>query len=194
MRSLAAAFRLAGLELLARRRRILALLVSAGYLLYIALLSAGYYYNLTGHEPDQSFRTLGNNRTPFPDDWPFMGSVVAAKRPPHPHLPNLITERIRMRESRQARDWPRDPCAWRSPPRAASVGPGPFLHADVLRLHRRAFLDDGAGPGGIRWSAAPGAGVLALVVPLLVLQPDFGQTMLIALVWGALFFIAGMPP
>jgi cell division protein FtsW len=27
---------------------------------------------------------------------------------------------------------------------------------------------------------------------LLVLQPDFGQTMLIALVWGALFFMAGM--
>jgi cell division protein FtsW len=35
-------------------------------------------------------------------------------------------------------------------------------------------------------------GLLALVVPLLVLQPDFGQTMLIALVWGVLFFIAGM--
>jgi cell division protein FtsW len=30
------------------------------------------------------------------------------------------------------------------------------------------------------------------VVALLVLQPDFGQTMLIALVWGALFFMAGM--
>lgn len=30
------------------------------------------------------------------------------------------------------------------------------------------------------------------VVSLLVLQPDFGQTMLIALVWGALFFMAGM--
>ena len=29
-------------------------------------------------------------------------------------------------------------------------------------------------------------------VGVLVLQPDFGQTMLIALVWGALFFIAGM--
>ena len=29
-------------------------------------------------------------------------------------------------------------------------------------------------------------------VPLLVIQPDFGQTMLIALVWGALFFMAGM--
>ena len=34
--------------------------------------------------------------------------------------------------------------------------------------------------------------LLGLVIPLLVLQPDFGQTMLIALVWGALFFIAGM--
>jgi cell division protein FtsW len=34
--------------------------------------------------------------------------------------------------------------------------------------------------------------LLLLVVPLLVLQPDFGQTMLVALVWGALFFIAGM--
>ena len=31
-----------------------------------------------------------------------------------------------------------------------------------------------------------------MVVALLVLQPDFGQTMLIALVWGALFFMAGM--
>ena len=30
------------------------------------------------------------------------------------------------------------------------------------------------------------------MVALLVLQPDFGQTMLIALVWGALFFMAGM--
>jgi cell division protein FtsW len=34
--------------------------------------------------------------------------------------------------------------------------------------------------------------LLGLVIPLLVLQPDFGQTMLIALVWGALFFMAGM--
>jgi cell division protein FtsW len=30
------------------------------------------------------------------------------------------------------------------------------------------------------------------VVTVLVAQPDFGQTMLIALVWGALFFMAGM--
>lgn len=35
-------------------------------------------------------------------------------------------------------------------------------------------------------------GLLLLVIAVLVLQPDFGQTMLIALVWGALFFMAGM--
>src|ERR1700686_2353224 len=34
--------------------------------------------------------------------------------------------------------------------------------------------------------------LLGVVVSLLVRQPDFGQTMLIALVWGALFFMAGM--
>ena len=31
-----------------------------------------------------------------------------------------------------------------------------------------------------------------MTVALLVLQPDFGQTLLIALVWGALFFLAGL--
>jgi cell division protein FtsW len=35
-------------------------------------------------------------------------------------------------------------------------------------------------------------GLLLVVVALLVVQPDFGQTMLIALVWGALFYMAGM--
>jgi cell division protein FtsW len=34
--------------------------------------------------------------------------------------------------------------------------------------------------------------LLGAVVTALVLQPDFGQTMLIAAVWGALFFLAGM--
>ncbi len=33
---------------------------------------------------------------------------------------------------------------------------------------------------------------LTVVVALLVLEPDFGQTMLIVMVWGALFFMAGM--
>jgi len=35
-------------------------------------------------------------------------------------------------------------------------------------------------------------GLLLTLVALLVMEPDFGQTMLILLVWGALFFIAGM--
>jgi len=35
-------------------------------------------------------------------------------------------------------------------------------------------------------------GLLLVSVIALVLQPDFGQTMLIALVWGILFFLAGM--
>jgi cell division protein FtsW len=34
--------------------------------------------------------------------------------------------------------------------------------------------------------------LLLMVVALLVLQPDFGQTMLVVLVWSALFFMAGM--
>ncbi len=35
-------------------------------------------------------------------------------------------------------------------------------------------------------------GLLMVVVALLVMQPDFGQTVLILMVWGALFFMAGM--
>ena len=52
---------------------------------------AGYYYNLTGHAPDQSFKIKGNDRRPEPDDWPFMGSVIGSRRPPHPDLPQVIS-------------------------------------------------------------------------------------------------------
>jgi len=52
---------------------------------------AGYYYNLTGHAPDRTFHQLLNARTPYVTDWPSMASVVALKRPPHPHLPSAIT-------------------------------------------------------------------------------------------------------
>jgi hypothetical protein len=52
---------------------------------------AGYYYNLTGHAPDATFKQQGNDRRPYPEDWPYMGSVVSMKRPQHPTLPSLIT-------------------------------------------------------------------------------------------------------
>lgn len=42
-------------------------------------------------------------------------------------------------------------------------------------------------PGGIL-----AIGLLGIVLGLLVLQPDFGQTMLTAATWGILFFMAGM--
>jgi hypothetical protein len=51
----------------------------------------GYYYNLTGHPPDPRFVGLGNSRKPEPSDWPFIGSVVANRRPLHPYLPSLIS-------------------------------------------------------------------------------------------------------
>lgn len=52
---------------------------------------AGYYYNLTGHVPDQTFRTQGNDRKPQATDWPFMGSVVGSRLAPHPSLPQIIS-------------------------------------------------------------------------------------------------------
>lgn len=51
---------------------------------------AGYYYNLTGHAPDLTFKTQGNDRKPYPDDWPFMGSVVGSYRPLHKTMPQAI--------------------------------------------------------------------------------------------------------
>ena len=79
------------LPLLARQAHHLALVNSIGGTVSTNDHHAGYYYNLTGHVPDPTFLSQGNNRTPYPDDWPYMGSVVAARRERHPHLPNLIT-------------------------------------------------------------------------------------------------------
>ncbi len=79
------------LPLLAKEAHHLAVINSVGGSVNTNDHHAGYYYQLTGHVPDQSFLTLGNNRTPFPDDWPFIGAVVGAKRKPHGTLPNAIT-------------------------------------------------------------------------------------------------------
>lgn len=79
------------LPLLAKQAHHLALLRSVGATVSTNDHHAGYYYNLTGHVPDPTFLSLGNNRTPYADDWPYMGSVVAAKRPAHATLTNAIT-------------------------------------------------------------------------------------------------------
>lgn len=78
------------LPLLAKEAHHLAVINSVGGTVNTNDHHAGYYYQLTGHVPDQSFLTLGNNRTPFPDDWPFIGTVVGAKRK-HGTLPNAFT-------------------------------------------------------------------------------------------------------
>lgn len=52
---------------------------------------AGYYYHLTGHVPDPTFLSLGNDRRPYADDWPFMGTVVGQRRSNQNELPNVIT-------------------------------------------------------------------------------------------------------
>ena len=79
------------LPLLATQAHHLAVVNSIGATVNTNDHHAGYYYNLTGHVPDPTFLSLGNNRTPMPDDWPYMGCVAASRRPPHPELPNAIT-------------------------------------------------------------------------------------------------------
>ncbi|MEX2119065.1 MAG: DUF1501 domain-containing protein [Pirellulales bacterium] len=79
------------LPLLARQAHHLAVINSVRGTVNTNDHHAGYYYQLTGHVADQSFLTLGNDRMPYPDDWPYMGAVVAAKRPQNLHLPNAVT-------------------------------------------------------------------------------------------------------
>lgn len=79
------------LPMLARQAHHLAVVRSVGGSVSTNDHHAGYYYNLTGHAPDPSFLALGNDRTPRQDDWPFVGSVVSMRRPPHASLPNAIT-------------------------------------------------------------------------------------------------------
>lgn len=79
------------LPLLAQQAHHLAVVNSIGGSVSTNDHHAGYYYNLTGHVPDSTFLSLGNNRTPYESDWPYMGAVVASRRPAHPELTNAIT-------------------------------------------------------------------------------------------------------
>jgi hypothetical protein len=79
------------LPLLAKQAHHLAVVNSVGASVNTNDHHAGYYYNLTGHAADPTFQSLGNNRTPFPDDWPFMGCVVASKATAPSQLPPAVT-------------------------------------------------------------------------------------------------------
>jgi cell division protein FtsW len=71
-----------------------------------------------------------------------------------------------------------------------SVQPSEFIKPAFVLLVAWLFAE------GKRRPEIPGAaiagGLLAVVAGLLLLQPDVGQTLLLALVWGALLFMAGM--
>jgi hypothetical protein len=82
------------LPLLARQTQHLAIVQSATHALGNELQgpnnhASGYYHGLTAHPPDRSF-FIGEARRSQPDDDPFIGSVVAAKRRLHPSLPQLV--------------------------------------------------------------------------------------------------------
>jgi hypothetical protein len=79
------------LPLTAKQMHHLAIVRSVGASVNTNDHHAGYYYQLTGHVPDPTFLSQGNDRRPYADDWPFMGSVVGSRRPLHPSLPNVIT-------------------------------------------------------------------------------------------------------
>lgn len=70
------------------------------------------------------------------------------------------------------------------------IQPSEFLKPAFVILIAWAFSEGGKRPD------VPGTLIAILLLPLtaipLILQPDFGQTMLISLVWAALFFMAGL--
>lgn len=71
-----------------------------------------------------------------------------------------------------------------------SVQPSEFLKPAFVVLAAWAFAD------GTRRPDLPGTLFAMLLLPItivpLVMQPDFGQTMLVSLVWCGLFFVAGL--
>jgi cell division protein FtsW len=71
-----------------------------------------------------------------------------------------------------------------------TLQPSEFLKPAFVILTAWAFAE------GSRRRDMPGTLLAVLILPLavvpLVLQPDFGQTMLVTLVWAGLFFVAGL--
>jgi cell division protein FtsW len=73
----------------------------------------------------------------------------------------------------------------------ASVQPSEFLKPGfvIMTAWLMAASMDLAGPPGKSLSFA----IMAVIVMLLALQPDFGQAMLVVFAWGVIYFVAGAP-
>lgn len=71
-----------------------------------------------------------------------------------------------------------------------TVQPSEFIKPAFVVLAAWLFSESGKRPEMPAQTLA--IGLLGIVVLPLVMQPDFGQTMLVCLVWGALFFLAGL--
>jgi len=79
------------LPLLATQAHHLAVINSASGTVNTNDHHAGYYYQLTGHAPDQTFLTLGNDRRPYADDWPFIGAVAGGRMSRRSTLSGAVT-------------------------------------------------------------------------------------------------------
>jgi cell division protein FtsW len=71
-----------------------------------------------------------------------------------------------------------------------SIQPSEFMKPAFVVLAAWAFSESGRRPEMPATLLA--FAMLLTCVPLLILQPDFGQTMLLSITWGALFFLAGL--
>jgi cell division protein FtsW len=71
------------------------------------------------------------------------------------------------------------------------IQPSEFLKPAFVILAAWAFSEGASGRAKVA-----GVGLAILLLPIaivpLILQPDFGQTMLVSLIWAALFFMAGL--
>ena len=70
--------------------------------------------------------------------------------------------------------------------------PSEFIKPAFVVLAAWAFAEGGEGAPMSKPARLMALGILPLTIVPLILQPDFGQTMLVSLVWASLFFMAGL--
>lgn len=71
-----------------------------------------------------------------------------------------------------------------------SIQPSEFMKPAFVVLAAWAFSESGRRPEMPATMLA--FAMLIVTIPLLIMQPDFGQTVLLVATWGALFFLAGL--